>query len=68
VAEPVRARRLTDAEGQRLQQTDPASDEGEAELAAVLNNLLPDSRPKMPTVDAYDELLPSRRPAAVNDE
>lgn len=39
------------------------SDAGAAELAAVLAGLPADSRPGLPTVDRYDNLLPSQRRA-----
>ncbi|MEV6655428.1 hypothetical protein [Nocardia fluminea] len=41
---------------------EPEFGSGTAELAAVLARLPADARPGPPTVAAYDELLPSRRP------
>lgn len=39
----------------------PETDRDDAELAAILGELPADSRPGPPTVERYDELLPSRR-------
>ncbi|MFF0546885.1 recombinase family protein [Nocardia thailandica] len=41
--------------------TTSGTDNGEAELAAILNGLPADSRSGPPAMDRYDELLPSRR-------